>query len=143
MAKRTAQTISVFSRCYGDIFPYNMVLVYKKDGDFRDMVDEAKKGFPDLKRLDSEPFGDGVSAFVFSDDTSPSGNIYLFFTDSLTIDVLVHECVHVTSRVFDKLDSELNPSTEEIFAYTMEFMFRDIYYMITDKMKVDLSKISR
>jgi len=129
--------LKIISKSYKSIFPYNLVVVYKKQGNFIDMVKEAILTYPELNVMsnDSVLSVSGVISFVFN---SNSGNIFLFLTDDFKMDTLVHECVHVVSRIFERIGSEFTEDTEEFFAYLMDFMFREIYTIVTKQLKVTI-----
>lgn len=130
MAKRKGTT--VVAKSYHAIFPFNLILAYKKGGVFKEMVGELSTKYSDLSRLlDIE---DNVLSFVFND--KGSSNIYLFLTDAFSVDVLIHESVHVVSRIFDIMGVDTCEETEEFFAYLMEFMFREIMHLLKTELKI-------
>lgn len=126
-------------KSYSSILPFNLVLVYQKKGVFIDMITSLSEEFPELKVLekDKTALNKQVLSFVFNDESN--NNIFLFLTDNFGTDVLVHECVHVTFRLFEIVGSDINEETEEWFAYLNEFMFRESYKIITQEFKLKVT----
>lgn len=134
--------LKVVTKHYGHIFPYTLIAIHKKEGDFLDMIKEALPLYPELGMMshDMSLSTSGVISFVFN---ANSANIFLFLTDDFKLDTLVHECVHVVSRIFNRIGSEFTEDTEEFFAYLMDFMFREIYTLVTKQFKLPIEGFNK
>lgn len=120
MSKTTLQT---HTKKYTKYLPFVYTIVFKRQGTFNEMIEEATKKFPLLQALTCEGIGPNIISFVYKPEYN--NHIFLFATDELSLDILVHECAHVVMRIFEGIGSEVNESTEEFFAYTQEMIFRD------------------
>lgn len=131
----STKTILVESKSYREI-PFNFIIIYKKKGIFSEMCKEAVTQYPELMGLvmDGEDVNN-CTAFVYS---VGGANVFMFINDSLTLDVLVHECTHVTAAVFRRINSPINDCTEEFYAYITESIFRDAYSIITQQFKLKM-----
>ncbi|TXH08747.1 MAG: hypothetical protein E6R03_17695 [Hyphomicrobiaceae bacterium] len=125
--------LQTYYKNYNQFLPFGLILIFERQGSFNDMVLEAAKRYPQLAALKCDTVRPNVMSFVYSPlDTNA---IYLFATDELRLDVLVHECFHITMRIFDAIGSEVNEHTEENFAYLNEMIFRDVYNALEKKFK--------
>ncbi len=95
------------------------------------MVAEAAKKFPQLDTLRCDTISANVASFVYMPNAT--GSIFLFCTDDLSLDILVHECTHVVMRIFDAIGSDVTEDTEEFFAYLNEMIFRDTLKLLKSK----------
>lgn len=96
------------------------------------MIEEAAKKYPQLRMLLQEDWSrDNTVSFVWRHPGSST--IFLFITDEMTIDIVVHESVHVVSRIFEIIGAPITEDTEEFFAYYQETMFRDILKTLKNK----------
>ncbi len=125
---------------YRSILPYNLIAIYKKGGRFRDMIEDSLTEYPELYPLIAETF-DEAQAFVYNRE---SFNIFMFVTDNLSIDVLVHECTHAVFAIYDIIGQVVDRKNDEFFAYLTEHVFREYYSMITDnfKLKIQYSRVN-
>lgn len=120
MSKTTLQT---YTKKYTKYLPFVYNIIFKRQGIFNEMIVEASKKFPHVADLTCNGIGPNIVSFVYKPEHS--NHIYLFATDELSLDILVHETAHVVMRIFEGIGSEMNESTEEFFAYLQEMIFRD------------------
>jgi hypothetical protein len=69
---------------------------------------------------------DQVTARFFAlplEQNIKSGLIWL--NEGTSIPLLVHECFHAVCYVFDMLEAELNSSTEELYAYYLNWLVEE------------------
>ncbi len=128
--------VQVVTKNYFHIFPYVLHIIYGKNMELKDIVDEVSRDNKDLNCLRDDKWLESIEAFVYNDEDST--DIYLFLKDSITLDTLLHECIHITSRIFDIMDSKLNSSTEEFFAYITQYMFKECCKVISNDFKLKL-----
>lgn len=118
-------------KSYSTFLPFGLTLVFQRQGSFNEMIVEAAKKFPQLDLLKCDTINSNVASFVYMPNATNS--IYLFCTDELSVDILVHECVHVVMRIFDAIGADVTPDTEEFFAYLNEMIFRDTLRLLKAK----------
>lgn len=118
-------------KSYSMFLPFGLTLVFQRQGTFNEMIVEAAKKFPQLDLLKCDTINSNVASFVYMPNAT--GSIFLFCTDELSIDILVHECIHVTMRIFDAIGAEVTEDTEEFFAYLNEMIFRDTIKLLKTK----------
>jgi hypothetical protein len=116
--------------------PYNLVVVYQKNGVFSDMIQELIPVYPELFLFMSERAVSNSLAFTLSSEESP--NVFVFITDDCALDVIVHETVHTIFSIFRRIGAEISDESEEFFAYLMEFNFREIGNIIYEKFKLKM-----
>lgn len=51
---------------------------------------------------------------------------FIWLSETATPSMLAHECIHAMNYISDLLEMPLNDDTEEVFAYYMEWMIREI-----------------
>jgi hypothetical protein len=127
--------LQLSTKTYNNIFPFILTIAYQKKGDFRQMVGELLIEYPELMPLYVSFEEDQRAAMAFVYKHEASSQIFLFCTDNLGLDILVHECVHITAAVFHTVGSNINDETEEWFAYLNEFVFREVYAVLTKDFK--------
>lgn len=114
---------------YTSIFPFRLVVYYRPNSTSDQILLKAQESNPALQAIPLDSFPS--AAFVSQIDTT----IYLFITDQLTLDILVHECIHITKALFFIMNSEFNTHTEELFAYINQFMFRQLLNILKEHLK--------
>ena len=120
-------------KSYNQFLPFGYTVVFKRQGIFNEMVEEAAKRYPSLNNLKCDPIRSNILSFVYSPEGT--NNIFLFTTDEVTLGTLVHECVHVVMRIFESVGAEVNEHTEEFFAYLQDMIFRDTMHILKTKFK--------
>jgi hypothetical protein len=88
------------------------------------MLEEATRKYPALRELTCDGIQPNIVSFVYCPEHT--NTIFLFATDEVSMDILVHECTHVVMRIFECIGAELKEPSEEFFAYYMEMIFRDV-----------------
>lgn len=136
MPRETKLKVQVID--YNEVYPFRLIIAYKKDGNFIQMLNELIPDYPELKEGLGE-MEDTILAFTYC--IGNTGNIFLFVTEDVAIDILVHECVHIASRVFEATGSYINEETEELYAYLLEYIFREVYRTLTNTFKVKMKII--
>lgn len=122
---------------HSEIFPYTLYVVYGKNMSINNIIlNEINKGNIGLINMEGIDDAANSDACVYNDNMST--DIYLFISNNLTLDILVHECIHITSRIFEIMGSEINSHTEELFAYINQNIFKQCYNLITNEIKVKL-----
>jgi hypothetical protein len=138
MAVRKKETgLKIVERNYDGPIPFDLITIYQKDGDFKQMAEEALGPYPELLHLVAQPLERKPLCFVYNN--LESDNIFLFITDEFTGDILVHESVHITFRIFDIIGAEPSIETEEFFAYITEFVYRELIGVCTEEFGLDMS----
>lgn len=127
------KSLQIDHKSYSEYLPFSLVVIFQREGVFDEMVTEASKQYPSLETLRLESIKEKVISFVYNPE--PGNIIFLFANDEMTIDVLVHECVHIVMRIFNTIGADMNQETEEFFAYLQDMTFRDIYKVLTSKFK--------
>lgn len=125
----------VETRTYNQI-PYNLVVVYKKEGIFLDMIQELIPKYPELFMLLGDPSVNNNLAFAVGSEESP--NIFVFITDDCALDVIVHEVTHTVFSIFRRIGATISEDSEEFFAYLMEFNFKEVGNIIYDTFKLKM-----
>lgn len=133
--------MQVYSKSYANIFPYSLTVVHGGKTTNINEIAEAlfKQGYLQMSYFLSNPMVGNIDACVYHDPNDTE--IFLFVSDNLSIDVLVHECIHITARIFDITGSDITNDTEEFFAYINQFMFKECYEIITKEMNKKIGKI--
>lgn len=127
--------LQIYQKNYERMFPFNLVYIYEKKGNFDNMLVKAACTFPELTRIPEEST-DSSLAFVYAPESS--GNIFFFMTDDFGLDILVHEITHIVFALFDRIQVNINEETEEFFAYISESLFRDSISVITKEFKLKM-----
>lgn len=123
--------IKTHYKSYSSYLPFALAIIYEENGDFNKMVLEACNKYKSLEQIKCDNIPTNVMAFVYKSDDE--NIIYLFATNTLTTEVLVHECAHIALRVFQSIGAEINEETDEFHAYILEMLFRDIYNILVKK----------
>lgn len=133
--------IQTYTKSYANIFPYSLTIVHGGNIININEIAESlfKQGYIQMSYFLSNPMVGNIDACVYHDPNDTE--IFLFISNNLTIDVLIHECVHITARIFDIIGSEITNDTEEFFAYINQFMFKECYDTITNKLNKKIGKI--
>lgn len=118
----------------GGIFPFTTTVVYKKGATISEIIQEAAQGDPNLVPLAVNEGPNPSLSLVFKYEGTTVA--YMIVDDHMTIDTLVHEAIHVTCRLFEIINSEVNDDTEEFFAYLNTYIFREVYKVLTTKFKL-------
>lgn len=101
-------------------------------GNWNDFYKLVKKIIPDF----SDKPSDGKLLAVSSENDGRSNEFYIYLA-RLDIPLLAHEVVHAAIKVFDKIGSPINMSTDECFAYYVQWLVGTIYYNFK-KSRIDL-----
>lgn len=128
----------VYTKSYFKILPFDLKVVDCKDNSIESCIQYLiRKGesYSDLTGMKDYEDRECIACVY---NTKSSTNIYLFVADDLPLDVLVHECIHITFAVFDIVGSNINEETEELFAYINQFIFNEVKDLIVDTLKVDI-----
>jgi hypothetical protein len=75
---------------------------------------------------DNEPLG--LFAYDNTKEFEPKG--FIFLPPESSIDTISHEVVHMIKRIFDRIGSCLDDSSEEIFAYNVGYASGKIHKFI-------------
>lgn len=122
--------IQVETLSYTNLFPIIITVIYKESGDFSDIINEASIEYPELSCLRTEDRSN-IIAFVYR--PTGCGTLFLFMKKDLSMDILAHECIHLTAGVFEMVGADMNEQTEEFFAYINESIFREVLKIIRDR----------
>lgn len=124
-------TLQVVELDMAGAFPFSTMVVYKTNTPIEQIIHEAAMEDENLIPLSNEINSDDNPSLSLVYKQNGTTVAYIFVDDQITIDTLVHECVHIVCRLFEVIGSEINESTEEFFAYLNSHMFRRIYKVIT------------
>lgn len=111
--------------------PYKLTVHYSKGCDIQGLLEQIVDSDKNFKELLNSDYS-GCLSMV----TSIDSNIYLLVKDNITMDTLLHECIHVTFRIFEKIGSSANLETEEFFAYITDFIFKSVYKILKEDFKL-------
>lgn len=114
------------------IVPFTLIIVYRKKGDFKQMIAEAMSEYPELADLEWSRGSADPASFVCS--TLSTGNIFLFLTKDFYQKLLVHESNHIVFRIFEQLGARVSSDTEEFFAYIDDFVYEEVYNICTTEL---------
>lgn len=100
-------------------FPqYNTKITVVVVDDFEKVVKEYK-----LEYFDAE---NSFDAFVYYDSEDNSLPIYMFLRTETPMDIIVHECIHVTNRLLSHHGIVYTENEDEILAYYTQYIFRTV-----------------
>lgn len=105
-----------------DTYPINLhIFIGEKDEDI-------------LKYMQSENITeliDDLSSIVESDEAAflyqDSGNIAIYFRDLHNIGMVTHEAFHATCYIMRYVGVKFTKSSEEAYAYTLQYIVENIY----------------
>jgi hypothetical protein len=121
-----------------DFLPFKLITLYSEGESIPQIVETFHTTYPELTLLlAADDVGSKTtSAMVYKANDSTS--VCLFIKKGISISILIHECVHIVSRIFDIIGSEVNEETEEFFAYLQEYIFKEVYTLITKQLKLKM-----
>lgn len=118
----------------GGIFPFTAIVVYKKGASIDEIIREAATVEDNLKPLAQDEGPMPSLSLVFKHEGTTVA--YIIVDDDISIDTIVHEAIHITCRLFEIVNSEVNDDTEEFFAYLNTHVFREVYKVLTTKFRL-------
>jgi hypothetical protein len=102
-----------------DIIRQHYLLMYA------DTFSEAWKSIPGLETMIKDP-GNVSGAVVGTQDANGKLSLIVILEKAASADEIVHECFHLFSNFMRLVGSEHNQHTEELHAYILQKIFRDI-----------------
>lgn len=67
-----------------------------------------------------------VVAAVITIDTEKGDVYFIILENNITVDILVHECVHLAEKILWERDIFHSPATSEVWAYFIQYLFDKI-----------------
>lgn len=123
-----------FKKSYSYILPFNLDIISTNKNSMDQTFESLNKEYIlDHYELTNT---DNYSACVLSSDKDLT--ILLIFNEDITVDILVHECIHIVYNIFEYIGSDINRETEEFFAYLNQFIFNEVYNIITKNLNIKI-----
>jgi hypothetical protein len=116
----------VFKIISWEIYPFDLLFCYNcSDKNIRDYVE---KNFYKLTKREEKnlTFSNMVGGTVMLE----GGQTILWIKNKHDLGVLAHEVYHAVCFLMDRIDVQLSESSEEAFAYAIEFMMNKIKKII-------------
>ena len=129
----TTNELVSFTHKYS-IVPAKVTILYKKKASMNELYKASIVDYPILLQMEAPD--NTEMAFVFKNELD--NNIFLFIDDDLTLSTIAHECVHIVSEIFKYIRSPMNESTEEFFAYLLDYTFEQIVLHCKETLKLKL-----
>lgn len=130
MSTKTTKDLISFSHKYS-IVPAKVTVLYKKGASMDELYKAAIVPYPILMQMEKP--GSALSLVFRNDDDS---EIFLFLGESISYSIIVHECVHIVSEIFEIMGVPRSADTEEFFAYLMDYTFEQVAIFCTETLKL-------
>lgn len=114
------------------IVPAKLTILYKKGASMDEIYKDAIVPFPILMQMEKPD--SSILSLVFRNESD--SEIFLFLGNNISLSIIVHECVHIVSEIFNIMGAPKTEDTEEFFAYLMDYTFETVVDHCLEDLKI-------
>lgn len=118
---------------YFDALQCTLIVYFHDELSLTEVCERVTKRLPCLKNYDiSADEGDGAVTVTVNDQRTA----YLLINKRITVGILHHESIHITTHSFSLTGSSHSDETDELYAYHSQLVFEFLLQTVMEKFKV-------
>lgn len=121
-----------------DHFKKDLEIWYSSTLTIREMDEYVCDMYPDENDQSDILVSGTLGALTIVNDGMP---VIVLFNKGVTMNIIVHESIHISQAFFCNVGSQHNEQTDELYAYATEKIFTDIVNTLVNKFKIPKSSL--